>query len=149
MERYRLEWPSRGSGDTPDRWSVEMGGVAARRAAARVVKRRRGAAWVRVITLGIDGDVGDVFLTAGTIDDWAVNAPPPSSGDAPPTAAPEIERLRVRALSAIDVVLAWARRRGVMSQTAADHVRLTFDAAMLGIVSQEAPRSQDDQRRSR
>lgn len=135
MGRYRLEWPGEREGDVADLWSLEPTADAARRTVARMlVRRRHRVPWVRVVRLGPDGDVADAFVTAATICAWASDAPLPDTCATMPTAAPEIERLRARALAALDVVLTWARSNEVITVLGAEHVRLVFDGAMLGVV---------------
>lgn len=133
---YRLEWPSEIALVTADTWTVHSTPDAARRAVSRMLLRgRRPVAWVRVVLLDDGRDAGDGFVTAADIGDWTVDLPLPPRSDAAPVAPPEIDRLRERALSALEVVLGWAQRRGLLTKIAADEVRLVFDAAMLGIVS--------------
>ncbi|WP_394654049.1 hypothetical protein [uncultured Sphingomonas sp.] len=133
---YRIEWPSAPMLVAADTWTLHTDAAAARRAVARMVtRRRRPVPWVRVVLLEDGRDVGDGFVSAADVAGWTdVLALPPATASTP-VAAPEIERLRGRALSALDVVLGWSRRRGLLSQMAADEVRLVFDAALVGIVS--------------
>jgi hypothetical protein len=138
--RYRLEWPSSPGLLAADAWSLHTDGDAARRAATRMLMRcRRRIAWVRVVLLDAGADAGDGFVTAADVDGWTTDLPLPPATAAAPVAPPEIDRLRGRALSAMDVVLGWSRRRGLLTQTAAEEVRLVFDAAMLGVVSHREP----------
>lgn len=104
-------------------------------------RRRRPAPWVRVVLLGPSGDAGDGFVTVATFGRWREDAPLPKSEGTTPVATPEVERLRARVLVALDVVLAWALRRGVLTRTAADHVRLVMYAAIIGIVTEGGSRT--------
>ena len=134
MASYRLEWPSSGTESAPDRWSIETGAEAAQRVVRRMLfRRRQRAPWVRVVLLGPQGDVRDAFVTALTIDSWTDGALLPDVVSSSPVAAPEIERLQTRALNGLELVLGWAKARGVLTRSAADQVRLVFDAAMLGV----------------
>lgn len=133
---YRIEWPTRGRG-AADRWIVVADAVAARRGAARLLLRRRApAAWVRIVLIVDGADAEDRFVTAEALGAWSDGASlPPAIEGARPVAEPEIERLRGRALAGLDLVLGWSIRHGVLSPTAAEGVRLTFDAALLGITA--------------
>ena len=138
--RYRLEWPSDAAHVAADTWTLYADADAARRAVARMLsRRRRPVAWVRVVLLDDERDASDGFVTAADIGGWTADLPLPPTSGTTPAAPPEIDRLRERALSAIDVVLGWSLRRRLLTRIAADEVRLVFDAAMLGVVSHHDP----------
>lgn len=131
---YRIEWPGPGA-RTADAWLV-VDGASTARTAARCLLRRRGykAPWVRVVLTGPGGDRDDRFVTAASILAWPDGADLPEAvPDSCPVAAPEIERLRERALAGMDVVLEWAGRHRVIGESAAEAVKLAFDAALLGM----------------
>lgn len=133
--RYRLEWPSARDGAVADGWSLHVDASAARRSATRLLaRRRRPAPWVRVVLLDGGCDAEDAFVTAADAGEWSAERPMPPAR-AKLSAPPEIERLRRRALRALDVVLEWTLRRGLLGRSAAEEVRLVLDAAMLGVVS--------------
>lgn len=137
---YRLEWPDDGS-DGPCRWSVADDAAAARRQALALLGSGAAApGWVRVVATEPQGDVGDAFVTAATVASWTAGQAMPGAarGDAP-DAAPELDRLRRRALAALDVVLAWSIRRHLLAVSAGDALRMAFDAALLGIAALPEP----------
>ena len=133
---YRIEWPSAPTLVAADTWALHTDAAVARQAVARMLtRRRRPVSWVRVILLDDGRDVGDGFVSAADVAEWTDGLALPPTTASTPVATPEIERLIVRALSALDVVLGWSRRRGLLSQIAADEVKLVFNAALVGIVS--------------
>ena len=139
---YRLEWLSRSDLAGADRWSTALDLEGARNAALRLLRARRPAAWVRLVLTGPDGDAEDRFAGLAAVEAWGTpNALPAPSGTSP-VAPPEIERLRVRGLAGLDVVLEWSGRHGLLSGHAAEAMRIAFDAAMLGVAPPEpaAPR---------
>ncbi|MES3106908.1 hypothetical protein [Sphingomonas aurantiaca] len=134
MIAYRLEWQDKGPPST-GRWSIFADAERARIALRQLLRRRSGAVqWVRVVQTGGDGDMMDCFVAGGTSVDWPDHEPLPlcPSTIIPPL-APEIDRLRARAIAALDIVLSWSMRHHVLDRHAADGLRLAFDAALLGV----------------
>ena len=154
MTRYRLEWSS-GTDGLADAWTIVDDSAGAREQALRLLTRtRQPVFWVRVVLIGVVGDLEDRFLQAEHAQDWDPTDPlPPRIDGEPPVAAPDRERRCARALAALDVVLAWSVGNGILTAAASKHLSLVFDAAVTGansvLLHDPAPTTRRRSRRTR